>query len=103
MAPDRENATRCPPEASPPRRPWQFTLLQAGIVITALCVWLGAWHLAGATWGLVTMAVSGPVVGLGLVDFGLRTRSLAAQWLGGIVLLLWPVILFLLAAILFLR
>jgi hypothetical protein len=49
------------------------------------------------------MAVSGPVVGLGLVDFGLRTRSLAAQWLGGIVLLLWPVILFLLAAILFLR
>jgi hypothetical protein len=100
---NRDDATKYRLESPDHRRPWQFSLLQAGIAITALCVWLGVWHLAGMTWGLITVAFSGPVVGLGLVDYGLRTKNKVAQWLGGAVLCLWPVILILLVATLFMR
>jgi hypothetical protein len=103
MVPDRDDATKCRPALSRPPRPWQFSLLEAGIVITALCVWLGVWHLAGRTWGLITIALSGPVVGLGLMDYGLRTRRPAALWLGGALLAMWPVILIMLTAMIFMR
>lgn len=90
-------------DPSRPPRPWQFSLLEAGVAITALCVWLGVWRIAGMTWGLTTVIVSGPVVGLGLVDYGLRTKSEVAQWLGRAVLYLWPVILILFLVTMFRR
>ena len=90
-------------DPSRPPRSWQFSLLEAGVAITALCVWLGVWRFAGMTLGLITVMVSGPVVGLGLVDYGLRTKSEVAQWLGRGVLYLWPVILILFLVTVFRR
>ena len=93
MSADRDKPTDPLVEPSRQGRPWQFSLLEAGFLITAICVWLGVWRYAGTTWALLSILVSGPVIGLALVDYGLRNKSDTAQWLGRGVLYVWPLVL----------
>jgi hypothetical protein len=90
------NAGRPDPASPRQPRPWQYSLLEAAIVVTAVCVWLGVWRFGGTIWALISMLFSGPLIGLGLVDYGLRHKSETAQWLGRGVLYLWPLVLVLL-------
>lgn len=93
MGGDDDRPTRGWVEPSRRPRPWQFSLLEAGFLITAICIWLGVWRFAGMTWAVITILVSGPAVGLALVDYGLRNKSDTAQWLGRGVLYVWPLVL----------